>query len=88
MAISLDPDLFMNEHIVTFGVTRFGKSHTNAVIVEEFAKANRPVFTIDPHSEYYARASERQQNVWLRDMAALEEDTRGRAGQVFQEKTA
>jgi len=31
---------------------------------------------------------ERQQNVWLADMTALEEDTRGRAGQVFQEKTA
>jgi hypothetical protein len=52
--VSLDPAIFMNEHSVTFGVTRFGKSYTNAVIIEEFAKANRPVFIIDPHGEYYS----------------------------------
>jgi hypothetical protein len=54
IVVSLDPDVFMNEHIVTFGVTRFGKSYSNAVIIEEFAKANRPVFIIDPHGEYYS----------------------------------
>jgi DNA helicase HerA-like ATPase len=54
VVVSLDPDVFMNEHIVTFGVTRFGKSYTNAVIIEEFSKGNRPVFIIDPHGEYYS----------------------------------
>jgi hypothetical protein len=52
--VSLDPTIFMNEHVVTFGVTRFGKSYSNAVIIEEFAKSCRPVFIIDPHGEYYS----------------------------------
>jgi len=52
--VSLDPQVFMIEHIVTSGVTRWGKSYTNAVIIEELAKAGRPVLIIDPHGEYYS----------------------------------
>ena len=54
VTVSLDPEIFMTEHIVTFGVTRFGKSYTNAVIIEEMAKAKRPIFIIDPHGEYFS----------------------------------
>ena len=54
VTVSLDPEIFMTEHVVTFGVTRFGKSYTNAVIIEEMAKAKRPVFIIDPHGEYFS----------------------------------
>ena len=54
ITVSLDPEIFMTEHIVTFGVTRFGKSYTNAVTIEEFAKANRAIIIIDPHGEYWS----------------------------------
>jgi hypothetical protein len=52
--VSLNPEFFMTDHVVTCGVTRFGKSYSNAVIIEELVKANRPVLVIDPHGEYYS----------------------------------
>jgi hypothetical protein len=52
----LDPDAFVREHTITFGVTRWGKSYTNAVIIEELVKRNIPVVVIDPHGEYYSFA--------------------------------
>jgi len=54
LLVNLDDQLFLNEHTVTFGVTRFGKSYSNAVLVEELLKAGRAILVIDPHGEYFS----------------------------------
>ena len=50
--VRLDADIFVEEHSVTCGVTRWGKSYTNAVIIEELVKKGIAVLIIDPHGEY------------------------------------
>ena len=45
-------DTIFREHSVTCGVTRWGKSYANAVLMEEAVKAGKTVLVIDPHGEY------------------------------------
>jgi len=50
--VHIDSDLFFKEHSLTCGVTRWGKSYTNAVLIEETVKKGKAVLVIDPHGEY------------------------------------
>lgn len=63
--VVLDPDRFINEHSYTFGVTRWGKSYTIGVILEEISKKGKPVLVIDPHGEYYslAEANDKEEEI-------------------------
>jgi hypothetical protein len=54
LVVNLDDEIFLKEHTVTFGVTRFGKSYSNAVVIEELSKAGRAILVIDPHGEYFS----------------------------------
>lgn len=48
----LDTGVFTTEHSHTVGVTRWGKSYTNAVLIEELFKKGYSILVVDPHGEY------------------------------------